>query len=54
MSVVDRAVRLVMDAGHARSDELLACLLELWRPQVFSERGESGDLMFERPAASRR
>ncbi len=37
-----------MDASHARSDEILASLLELRRPEMYSQRGESRDLVFER------
>lgn len=44
----DRAFPLAMDAGHALSDELLACLLELRRPDEFSAHGESRELIFER------
>lgn len=44
----DRAFPLAMDATHPRSDELLACLLELRRAHEFSVRGESRELGFER------
>jgi len=44
----DRARPLAMDATHPRSDEILACLLELRRPEVYLQRGESRELVFER------